>query len=65
MLFKKLTRIIYFQSHGLVIVDIDTKKVTFPESIKLEPFPKSNYMTLKIKLSDINFNLLETRKLIR
>jgi hypothetical protein len=56
---------IIFKSHGLVIVDIDARRVTFPESVKLESFPKSNYMSLKIKLSDINFNILAIKKLIR
>jgi hypothetical protein len=49
----------------MVIVDIDARRVTYPKSVRLEEFPKRNLMDLKIKLSEINFDIVATKKLIR
>jgi hypothetical protein len=48
----------------LIIIDIDNDRINIPEEIQLIDFPSTNLNSLKEKLSNVDFNSLQTKLIL-
>ncbi len=48
----------------MIIIDIDNDRINIPEEIQLIDFPSTNLNSLKEKLSNVDFNSLQTKLIL-
>ena len=49
----------------MVVIDIDKNKITIPDTVRLLDFPIEFVESFKSKISEIDFHIIQTKKLSR
>ena len=49
----------------MVVIDIDKNKITIPDTVRLVDFPIEFVESFKSKISEIDFHIIQTKKLSR